>query len=641
MSSRHYTCLMLGAALVTLLTALLAAGPVLAQGGKGTGPADDAEELPVQISIRISWTNHDPAPSGNQLETGSMQATVTGTAYRLEPDRLFFAPRDGGMSARVKWKNVIRQKRSGKVDSTESGSGNIRIWAPADVEDPRTQGHFMLDAYTGNAARMRAMQLGGRVDPDAFQSAAVNRAEGSNLDNYTFSVTAPLKTKIKMADGGTIDGLRMAHFTLLGAALRTGSLRGAASWSSETLTPRVEYKNLQGIAYGPPRSGDVNYKVNWVIGKVPPEVRIFRLLEEDAIDITDELGEKKGGRGKEALVGERVRLKYVVRPQSLDSAGTGSGRWQIQGEIVKDWQADQESATLTPFTEYSHDEIEFVWVEGAFTGAERRLICNVQLPGETVAGEATILVYAPKVELDVKGPEIVEMGLAQDSGPPGAAPSEVWAQIFAYRKNAPLVGINASGELTMPGPFADRPHLRQFVQLVKENHWTRRGFYPGQEMGFEWFKSVTDDFDTGEFRYLDTRYPYSISPEHVLQDTPGLELRKSTVEAYGWHRFESYLMFLPSGDKDDPDCVWVPMKQITWGWKGACRRQGDIQRDMMAFKFDFEKGPWSVQPALQADSTKYPEWKDNIGETIWKDAAEEDFHGSGHTRFEYTPPEGE
>lgn len=127
----------------------------------------------------------------------------------------------------------------------------------------------MLNGFTGMPGRLRAMQLGGPVDTADLQSAIINPDQSSDLDNYTFSITAPLDTKIVMADGTTLDGLRMANFTLLGAALKSGPLRGAASWTSQILTPILEYKNLQGIVYGPPRSGDVQYRVNWAIGKVP------------------------------------------------------------------------------------------------------------------------------------------------------------------------------------------------------------------------------------------------------------------------------------------------------------------------------------------------------------------------------------
>jgi hypothetical protein len=38
---------------------------------------------------------------------------------------------------------------------------------------------------------------------------------------------------------------------------------------------------------------------------------------------------------------------------------------------------------------------------------------------------------------------------------------------------------------------------------------------------------------------------------------------------------EAYVMFLPSGSLDDEECIWIPLKRISWGWKGAARTTGD------------------------------------------------------------------
>lgn len=132
-SARRCICLLLGVILSALFMVLSPVEQALSQAKVGTGPLDGGEEMPVRISIRISWNNHDSIPSGNHLETGSMQATITGRAYRLEPGRLCFAPRDGGMTAMVMWRNETRRNAraswtAGKRAADLSDCGHLRMW---------------------------------------------------------------------------------------------------------------------------------------------------------------------------------------------------------------------------------------------------------------------------------------------------------------------------------------------------------------------------------------------------------------------------------------------------------------------------------------------------------------------------------
>ena len=62
-------------------------------------------------------------------------------------------------------------------------------------------------------------------------------------------------------------------------------------------------------------------------------------------------------------------------------------------------------------------------------------------------------------------------------------------------------------------------------------------------------------------------------------------------------QFQSYLMFLPSSSRNDPECVWINLHRIDWDWAGAARRITNwksgtpVPECIDAFKITFSKAP--------------------------------------------------
>jgi len=239
--------------------------PFTARAREGN-PVEGLNELSATVNIQVSWNKHDETSFSNLEETGSMSALITGTLTldKQQKGVFLFFPESKGMNEEVKYKNVTKDKKSGELYLEEKGSGSVQVLSPRFVTDPQAQGHFEFMAFTGPGGIAHALSLSGQVDIDSLTKAMASQ---ENMDHYTFSVATPIQTVVTDKDGNSKDGLRGIHFVLVAEALKDGAISNSLSWTAEKIKYSIGHQNFMGTVYDPPKSGDVNYTVNWTFGE--------------------------------------------------------------------------------------------------------------------------------------------------------------------------------------------------------------------------------------------------------------------------------------------------------------------------------------------------------------------------------------
>ncbi len=565
--------------------------------GQEGGAIGDRSEVQATVSVKVSWNKHDEH-GGNLEDKGSMSSSVSGVLVKSQ-DRsgvFLFVPESAGMHATVKYHNVRTYKKTGKIYLMEDGSGNVEVLSPQSLGDPQSQGHLELMAMTGPGGIAHALQLGGEVDPFTVMEMMKS---GENKDHYSFSVTTPIKTIITDEEGKSKEGLRGIHFALIAGALNDGTINSSAKWTSDKVKPLIGYQSFMGTKYEPPKSGDVEYAVNWTFGEIPPVAEIQREVNGEWVNITDET--------VKAVVGEKIKLRGVVRPENKDP---GTGTWTLEGggtgrNYIERYEANISKGEVIDLKNLNTKELEFYWVDGGAATVEY----TAQTDVNKASAEAGFEIRKPeyrvtinasgetKVQPPERGERLDQNECWGEGAYSAASPDDLWLQYQGIRFKAEnLDRAEISGS-------------ERWVQII-----TKQFYYQ------TWDGVRSEEYIT---KALDVCYPSWEGPRGG--DFPGILLERdgkcltrklsNGTEApmtYTGKTQENrvYLMFKPDGEESE----WVPVKVFDWTWVGNAQYLS-IDAD------DPDTRGWTPkdceiipkQPEA-VDTSEYPEWKKNAGD---------------------------
>lgn len=551
--------------------------------------AEFKEKIPIRIQINIDWNHRG---SGNTRTSGTFMVNVTGNAKLTEEEGEFLRYEPAGMQATGKFKQETIQeapgfKCTGQVINRAEGFGNVSITS----EGPdMSTGGFLIDVNLGHLGKVAAMQYRGDLSIEGI----LDENKDSRSDNYSAFLTVPFNVTYRgLCDTKwTKEGKIPIGLTIFKELTHMG-MHGSYTWRGDEGLPAL----MLGIGdfkgdkrFRPAKGQGARYRVNWAFGEVKPIVQIWRRKEDgEEANITDR-------KNQDVLVGQKVKLEAVVKPHGMS---LDKGQWEIEGYIVDGWEATKEKAEVKPFKDHSKSKIGFSWVDGAFTGAPRKVKYSGEVNGKTVEAKTTINVFKPRVTKIVAIPS-KKITVGYPVKPPcelflGKRPANKWP------------GMKIISEIKMPILPEDkgqkRPHLLQYVQRIKEDlleHYNRNYF---RQVNTQWCCDKNYPYG-GE----GNRAPYKLK----MDDSPGSDLGQLHKELHRQDEFETYLMFMPSANAQDPECVWVPLKMVRWGWAAAVKLKGDFPRSGPCNASTYEL-LYKVPPKpKKADCSTHPEWSCNV-----------------------------
>lgn len=505
--------------------------------------ADLDDQMNVSIRVRIGWDKQ----FDRTHEKGEVFVQVNGMLKLAEQDDQFMQYTPEGLNARYyfDYERVMTDpddECAGKVIERETGSGSAK---------PQLDFQAML----GQSGLMHAMQYvatsGGALDPSAMMRVV---AGTESFDAYTFMLVLPgvMNTieKSLCPTPDTRDLPRSLMFQARCHKVTPNTLMGSYGWSSSVewspaSTPPMEVLvgSCQGTEFRAPEEGggDVRYQVDWTFGDVQPMVEIWR--EDD--NITDETSD--------VVIGRKVKLKAKILPEGLEPK---NGLWELDGNVIADYTADEIKAKVKRLgdKDLKKQEIEFYYIEGDFGGREIPVKWSGKVNNQDVEAEATMKVFSPKVrDRDLIGESTVSIGMYGKD-------CRMYAGLLTQADPPQgLPGMEMRHSIYMP-PVDDTSNLLQYVQMMQEDMLM---YYD-----HDYEVQVSEDW------CLDTVYPANerkpTPDEAEFQDTPGPQLDVDiTKEHHESNWFKTYLMFMPSSNKDDPDAIWIPVELIEWDWSGG------------------------------------------------------------------------
>lgn len=327
--------------------------------------------------------------------------------------------------------------------------------------------------------------------------------------------------------------------------------------------------------------GDVESSLSWDIRVPMVEIYYWEKDVNDWKDVTS--------KTQDVLVGEKIKIKAKVLPES---ANVQDGEWEIEGEIIKDYQASESRARMQPIDsgDLKNPNIDFYWRDGAFQGNKSEAIYTAKVEGEEVSGKSIFNVFRPEAMTNVRAAGNVKIAsIADKPGEQGAC---------EILPGPPGIAIDT--EIQMPGKFEGHPFRFQYVQLIKTNAWVLEKIgHPN----YEWKKETSDSL------CLDESYPYTSKKR--MEDHPGCPL-SGAASAYVQMEMETYIMFLPGNGSNSEENIWIPLKRVSWGWKGTSKSNGDPYRYPQPpceerFMVVSSETPSDFNPEAE-NCVEHPEW---------------------------------
>lgn len=555
--------------------------------------AEPEEVISINININMDW-NHRGNSTTRTI--GTFMVKVTGKARLTKRKGEFLKYEPIGMRATGKFKQETIQEAEG---SDCFGQVIMRMEGSDSV--PVTAGKFVINGNLGHLGKIAAMQYKGNISPDGI----FNQEKDSRSDNYSSVLVAGFKCT-QRGGCGNEDYIKEGTIPIaldIFKELTSMGMHGSYTWKSKDGLPsfKIGIGDFQGDRrFNPIKGQGARYRVSWRFGKITPIVQIWHKGK----NITEQ-------KSKDVLVGQKVKLEAVVKPQGMS---LDKGRWEIEGDIISGWEATEDSAEEIPFKDHEKTEIKFCWVEGNFTGAPMEVEYSGKVDGETVDAKTTINVFKPVVtKIKVRPSKKITVGHPVEEDP---------CELFLGKTPADISpGIKMSSEIKMPVLPADkgveRPHLLQYVQRIKEEVLEHHNVNFFHRKNNEWC--------------CDESYPYggeSNRAPHRLEmdDTPGSDLGKLTKELHLHHEFDTYLMFIPSSNAHDNECSWVPLKVVKWSWAGAVKLNKELSYnppcDTSTYRSLYKVRP---RPKIQ-DCSTHPEWSCNIKKNERKIIGIEDYN---------------
>ena len=170
----------------------------------------------------------------------------------------------------------------------EQGSGSVKVVSVMAGPSDNT-GAFLLQAFTGPVGKTNMLQFTKRAGPDTI----THLSKEPPSDNYMFifapvtmKITKKVRKKCPQYEYDEQDNKRVFALRVPFVELKQGKMSGSYSWHSK----KFPYKHLGmnvtdvrgNITYDPKKEpGDIQYQVNWVFGKVQPEIQIYQITDTD------------------------------------------------------------------------------------------------------------------------------------------------------------------------------------------------------------------------------------------------------------------------------------------------------------------------------------------------------------------------
>lgn len=311
------------------------------------------------------------------------------------------------------------------------------------------------------------------------------------------------------------------------------------------------------------------------------------------IEIVDETGTVISGTKQTKRVGEKIQI--TVRGKG-GCAPSGIS-WTIPGTVVKDYQDNATTATVTPLpaSDKTNATIKFYWVDGA-DGRSVSMSC-------TCAGAGT---KTASVTYDVKAPTLDKFTSVTDSVGFDSAAHPTRLQFGLGGK----VGIKWDWKVTVPagvdGWVKDVQTINTDTRRTSggtKQVWTLPGSKvpPATQLDTANPYTQTDIFPIG--------FPIKVTAGASYADTdtsdsPATPLGGTTRKVIS-DTFRYRIMYKP----DTPDAIWVPVAVADWFWKGTATMAG---------------GTWTLSgadnPANPSGSatTSFPEYTSNLTSNGWQ-----------------------
>ena len=592
----------LGALLVAVILSVVLVCPQAAFGRKKE-PVKKDDVIDALISVNIKGTYED----NRRQHVGSLTIIATGKIKNESKAIGFNQYLPEGMNAtyNYEYKEIDLNPPQGcpPLALEEKGSGSVKVVSvmagPSD-----TTGAFLLQVFTGPIGKTNMLQFTKRAGPDTI----THLSKEPVSDNYMFlfapvtmKITKKVRRKCPQYEYDEQDNKRVFALRVPFAELKQEKMSGSYSWQSKKFPYKnlgMEVTNLQGnITYKPKKEpGDVEYKVNWVFGKVKPEVQIYQITDADKEprDITN-ITEPKN-----ILVGQKVKLEAKVNP----AADPGQeGAWNIpENRVIKGFQATPEKGEVLLFKDNKTKRVEFFFIDGSPSGRDEKISYTATVDGKKIEGKTTFKVWEPEANVQPIPSPKVTIGYMNKAG-------QTWLYLGIlsdYVKPAGIPGIEIKSKITMPRPFSDTDHFLEYIQLIKEDITvlTNDGYSDYTGSDGKWM--------------LDSTYPYNglVAKEKIdMNDTPGQQLGQSVKEMNTAEEFKTYLMFRPT--PHDENSTWVPLKLVEWKWKASAVRVKDwdinsynVQPD--EFKLVKPETPKPVKTNWEGPPSNYPQWDENI-----------------------------
>jgi hypothetical protein len=592
----------LGALLVAVILSVVLVCPQAAFGRKKE-PVKKDDVIDALISVNIKGTYED----NRRQHVGSLTIIATGK-IKNESKAIGlnqYVPEGMNATYHYEYREIDLDPPKGcpPLALEEQGSGSVNV-VSYKAGASATTGGFLLQVFTGPIGKTNMLQFTKRAGPDTI----THLSKEPVSDNYMFlfapvtmKITKKVRRKCPQYEYDEQDNKRVFALRVPFAELKQEKMSGSYSWQSKKFPYKnlgMEVTNLQGnITYKPKKEpGDVQYQVNWVFGKVKPEVQIYQITDADKEprDITN-ITEPKN-----ILVGQKVKLEAKVIP----AADPGQeGAWNIpEKRVIKGFQATREKGEVFLFKDNKAKRVEFFFIDGDPSGRDEKISYTATVDGKKIEGKTTFKVWEPEANVQPIPSPKVTIGYMNKAG-------QTWLYLGIlsdYVKPAGIPGIEIKSKITMPRPFSDTDHFLEYIQLIKEDITvlTNDGYSDYTGSDGKWM--------------LDSTYPYNglVAKEKIdMNDTPGQQLGQSVKEMNTAEEFKTYLMFRPT--PHDENSTWVPLKLVEWKWKASAVRVKDWDRNSYnvqpdEFKLFKPETPKPVKTNWEGPPSNYPQWDENI-----------------------------
>jgi hypothetical protein len=379
-------------------------------------------------------------------------------------------------------------------------------------------------------------------------------------------------------------------------------------------------------------AGNAQANLHWQIGKIKPIVKIWRHYNDrKPEDITDAKPMKVP-----VIVGEKIILEAEILPPGTE---INNGEWKIDDKkVIAGYEANSQKGQVLNLTkeDYKKKKIEFYWIDGGFSGFPENITYSADSKKGKVQGKTTITVFEPEVRMEKKcKPPHIDLWPVEDDK--GKVIGQVCRLYLGDRSRLPRdtdlrkgqitperaeevnkraardsAGIFIESTIILPGPFSNREHSLEYIQLIKE-------------LILETY-DIQNICTRADNWLCDKNYPYAkkVAERTIyIDDSPSSDLGLLTHMLNHYQTFQTFLMFRPcplSKAQGDENSVWVPLRVVEWEWKASGERVKPYSNNDHALPEEFRRRDliipdpdvkdWGrdVRPVPES----YPQWDGNV-----------------------------